>query len=1001
MGLSNVVSELENRATFGSTLVINDGNLRIQEGQLPERIVILGACSNSAADPVNTGEYLIPSNEPFAIVTTQDLKYFKNDDPEATPSEILLQYEDAYNAGGRNFEFVILTRTVAQLAGDVTDTGVILPVSTIYTNRVSAVANMGAHPTGNVGCAVFTHNEDIFFIGGERPNTPATGTLDCTAGAGFGAGEYIRFDHADGTVFAFWFDETGTATEPAAVTTLVAAGATAVEVNVNGLTDEQAADALCAAIEASDLPITAYDANGTGGIALESDEAGTAGNLWTATASGGATGISVTGAISGGAATHTISTRMMKYDPVTDEWSNVTNATGVPIRMVAARRDAGVARHSNTIVHIPGGMTTLRGAGTDTASTAVDTITFTGAGASTATVAAGTVLGARHGEGTWVQVSNGTCVVFGGNTANSAPTSRTDTVFTVTTTSTAAPMVDSTINMNAATRWAGGFYSAAEDYIYVAGGETAAGAIDETVVWDVAGADFTTAVTPSDLSEAKYDFACVSVADAGWVIGGTDGTDESRVIERFDPDSHTWQRKSTLGTAARGGRASVSNYHIFYADDIQGSDYNIGLGNLSDQYVGFPSTFPFYIQVEWEIMKVTGVTVTRSRGRDVDAFVVVRGQRGSTAIAHVDYADVVEDPVELYSQLDDAYEAMMNSSQADYVLPPARAVADCPYLPVGSNFAFQLGMYCHLKTKLDRACMGALGVFPASENPRIKPTLTEENTWVTKLIDYSRVNYQSSEFWDIGDGVTDANGDGKPDTYALWATTDATIPVGAPPMDAGNVELDDEDQPIDLGKYLFIVRAYGFATSDRYVAKFPSATLGYMRHGAAAYIGATVRLNANEGGTNMVSRGFTPHRFYSFQQENQMVLNRYLGIVNRGSNGFRWDTGYTFAWNVSRTHRSDYVLGSTFRRTVLVSRIMRDILGRYYGEAVIGPSRNALEVDITEAIKALVNAGAIGPETEYQLIVSNEDRILGTATLLINLQSVGELTHVRMVISQK
>lgn len=1001
MALSDVAQELNDRRTFGADVVLNDRRLRVDDGLVPERVAILGATSNSAAQ-TGTTEYLIETGQPFRLLRTSELKYFRNGDPEQSPSEITLAYEDAYNSGARSFEFTIVTRTVATLAGDLTTSSTTVPVSTIYTNKVTSIGTMGADPLLRRNAMVFEHNSDIFVVGGERPNTPAAGDITAVAKVALttgGSGDYITFTHTDGTVFAFWFSDSGSI-RPTAVDTLVTAGATAVEVDVTSDTSaDDVSITLGAAITATTaLPIVAFD-SGAGTLDLESDEDGADGNDWTLAEVVGNAGFLITSP-TGGSATNTISRRVKYFDPATDTWNEGVDANGLAMRLVVARRDAAVCQETAAQYNMTGGMTTILG-GADTAVATVDDITFASASSSViSSIAAGTAVNndlTTIGEALFVKLANNSYVIFGGQTGSGT---RSDMVATYVPSTGVA--TDTTKNLDAATRWLGGYYEPVENHIYVFGGETASGAISDTVIWDQTAGDFS-ATTAGSMSDAKYDFAFGSQNGAGWAMGGTDGTNNFDTIERFDPDSKTWQKRSTLGSAHAGcGMASGSDLHLYFVCDTEGHDYNIGLGNLEDQFVGFsdPST-PYYIQVDWEIMSVTGHTTTRSRGRDVDAMTVTRAQKGSTAEPHIDFTDIYEGPEALFDDLDTAYENMINSSTADYILPPMRAVADCPYLPDNENFAYQAANYCYLKTKADRPCMAALGVFPANENPAELPTLSQDNAWITKLNNFSRTNHLSQSIWLIGDGVTDANGDGKPDTYGFWATTDGAIPTGAPPMDAGDVVDDEDGNPIDIGKHLFIVRSYGFGTAGEWAKKFPNATLGYMRPGAAAYVGMTTTLEPSRGGTNAPARGFEPHRTYTFVQENQLATNRYVGVVNRGSNGSRWDVDYTWAYNVSVTNRSDWVLGATFRRVAVVLRSVNDLLVRYYGEPVVGPHRNAMETDLAQVMKQMVANNIIGPNSDYELVVDDVDRILGQARIILELESVGELIKTKIVASLK
>lgn len=1004
MGIETVVNSVfGNRVTYGTTLELQDGNLLIEDQLFPNRVALIGACSNSERDPDNSAEYLIPTNQPTPIAKLEDLAFLRNGDPDDSPSELLLAFRDAYEGGARTFEVVIISRSVVQLGANITSTDTIIPVNSIYTGKVSRMVDFGAHPTANEHFASFEHNGMLFVAGGERPDTPAVGDITSAVKGSYITGDYMTFTHTDARVHGFWFDLTGTDTIPAALAAAVAAGtagSVATIVDINGATSEnEVAILLAAAVETdSALPITAYE--NTTDVEFESDEAGVLGNSWTIAEVG--TGVTVNAGMATGAATNTISTRLFKQDPATDLWSNVLDTAGTALRLVVGTRDAGACHETATVINITGGMVTIEAA-TGTSVETADAITFTSAILSTAAVSVGPPIITNLttlGEALFVRIGLDSYYIFGGNTATgaSAP-SRSDMVATFTPSSGAA--IDTTDNLPAATRWLGGYHEPVSDRIYVFGGETSDGAIDTTSVYDIGTTDFLAAGTAGRMTQKKYAFGYSEINGAAYVFGGHLASGESDKIDRFDPDSLTWSNRDSLVLAASGGGVVKIADRLYYADDIQGGKYNVGIGNLDDQFVGFPlaSTLagtPFFVQLEWEIMHVTSYTTTRLGGRDTDAFAVTRAQRTSTAIAHLDRADLTHDPEVLHTQLSDAFEVMAGLSQADYILMPWRATADCPYLTATKNFAHLAGFYCVFKTSQERTVMGMLGVHPPNENPRVEYTRTEETAWVGFLNDFDRLNYESVTHWSIGDGVTDADSDTKPDTYALWFVKDGSIPTGAPPMDSGSVELDRNKRPIDMGKHLVIIAAYGFATSREYAEKYPSAGRGYLRSGHAQFAGMLSVLDAALGSTGAPARGFIPVRPLTLLDENNLIGKRYVIVVQR-TNGFRWSNGFTFAYNVSASSRSDWVFASSVRRASALTRAIRRIVDIYAGKGTDRQTQTAMDVDIAQKIQNFVGAGVVGPRTTHRTEIDQTDAIMGHARIFLSIHIPGELMNIDMI----
>ena len=997
MGIETLVNSVfGRRVTFGTTLELQDGNLVVEDQLFPNRVALIGACNNQQADPDNPEEYVIPTNVPTPILRLDDIQFLRNADPDRTPSEVMLSFRDVYQGGGRTFEVAIISRTVAQLGGDVDEADTVIPVSTLYTGKVTRMANIGAHPLMIVHGTSFVHADVLVVAGGQRPNTPAVGDLTSDILGNYVTGDYIYFQHADGRVHAFWFDLTGSDTVPAAVTALVAgatAGSTATRVDISGAGSASAAAAIIsAAITANEsLPITGYHA--TANVDLESDEEGADGNAWTLV--NVSTGVTAITTPAGGSATASISRRLMKYDPSTDEWSNLLNAAGNPQRLVVGTRDAGAVRESATQVNITGGMTSIMSAA-DVAVASVDDITFTsGSSNVVSTVAAGTAVNGdltRIGEALWVD-AGGVWYIFGGSTGNGA-TVLSDMVATFVPSTGVA--TDTTDVLDDPTRWMGGYYDAVTDRIYAAGGLTADGAQDKTYIYSVGGTAFLTTPVAGRMTEKKYAFAFAAINGSLYTFGGYKASGESARVDRFDPDSLTWSNRGALLTAGAGGAIGVIANRIYYADEDEGGKYNVGVGNLSDEFVGFPAT-PFYAQLEWEIVLVTGTGTTRARGRDTDALVVTRGQRGSTAIAHSDRPDITLDPNALHAELSESFAQMASLSTADFLAMPWRATADCPYLEEGMNFAHLAGFYAAFKSNSERVVIASLGVHPPNEDPRKEYTRAEEATWVNHLRNFTRQNYNGQMVGKILDGKTDNDGDGKPDTYALWFVKDGSIPTGSPPMESGSVERDRNGRPIDLGKHLIVVAAYGFANDREYLEKLSGASRGVLRSGHPHYIGMLSTLDESVGSTGVATQGFVPMRPLPLDVENDLVGSRYI-VPTLRSNGWRWTNGFTFAYNVSRSSRSDWVFASSVRRAMALTRSIRFIIDRFAGKSTLDYSaQTAMDHEISQKIQNFVAAGIVGPETTHQIIVSADDIVLGQAQVKLSIQIVGELTNVDMI----
>jgi hypothetical protein len=991
MGIENIVGNLfGNRVTFGTSLELQDGNINIQERLFPNRISLMGVCSNSARDADNPDEYLIPNNQPVPIQSLRDLVFLRNDDPEKTASEILLSYYDASSGGGNTFEVTILDRAVVQLGGDVSVSDTVIPVSTVFTNKVTRMLNTQAHPLGATNTSGFEQAGSPYYVGGSLTYTPASGSVTVVAQTDMAAGDYVSFAHSDGRVVGFWFQVGGSDPVPAALQAAVTAGAVgsaAIEVDITGATTaDEVRDALGAAVQAyTDLPIAAVE-GGAGEVDLISLEPGLDGNEWTVDDVIADAG-SASAGMAGGSAVNSSNALTFYIDTNdNDTWKTLLDAAGMAVLLDTPVAGAGILRDSASEVDILGG-TLSNGNVTD----AVQRLTFSAPG-----VAAPSTEGAITGAVTdltnaaWVDTGT-TRYVIGGHDG----TNPSDVIGSID----GAYVVTLEDNLAQATSELGAYHDASNNKIFIFGGLTIDGPTPRTYEYDVLADEIEGEV--GQMTQAKYAFAYAVVGNAVYAFGGSLLIGETTRIERFDPETKTWSARTNLIQASTGGTAVTANLRIYYADADQGGKYNVGVGNLSDPAVGFqdPATLnsdPLHIQLEWEIMRVTAYTTVRSRGRDTDAFVVQRGQRGSTAVAHVDFADITHDPEVLYDQMSTGLEAMVQSSTADFVVAPWRATADCPYLEQSKNFAFLVGLYASAKTNYDRMVMATLGVHPPNENPRVEYTRAQEKVWVDHLNNYDRLNYEGLQTWKVGDGVTDDNNDRKPDHYALWFTRDAQIPSGAPPMESGEVVKDTNDRPIDLGKHLVIVTTYGFATAREYRNKFPSASRGYLRSCHPQFAGALSTLSPAVGSTGIQARGVVPVRVVTLLEENDLIRNRYVLAVQR-TNGIRWSNGLTFGYNVSDTSRTDWTFASSMRKVAALTRAVRKVIDLYVGKNTDRESQTAMDQDISKLIQDFVNEGIVGARTVHNIEVDPDEGILGYARVHLSVHIPGELMRIDMV----
>ena len=104
-----------------------------------------------------------------------------------------------------------------------------------------------------------------------------------------------------------------------------------------------------------------------------------------------------------------------------------------------------------------------------------------------------------------------------------------------------------------------------------------------------------------------------------------------------------------------------------------------------------------------------------------------------------------------------------------------------------------LANFCYQSTANNNTCIGVIGVDGPNTSPSGTPTLTEIETWVADLENYT--------YCGCYDGTTDATEDGVPENYCFVATSDGHMPAS---FSGGDVE-DAKGNKVDIGAYISVV----------------------------------------------------------------------------------------------------------------------------------------------------------------------------------------------------
>jgi hypothetical protein len=373
--------------------------------------------------------------------------------------------------------------------------------------------------------------------------------------------------------------------------------------------------------------------------------------------------------------------------------------------------------------------------------------------------------------------------------------------------------------------------------------------------------------------------------------------------------------------------------------------------------------------------------------RNLEVFVLSDG-------SGVRYSEDAVTPAQRFAMLARAYELLINHD-VDIMLP-VQAKVDMTGLASTQNFAWQLANFCYQATKEYNSCIGTVGVQPPSAAVAVTgtPSLALQSSWVDALAAFNTSGLMGIDF-SIYDGVTDANGDGIPDDYAFWATTDEQIPIGSPPAQAANIRKDSKGNPIDIGGYISVVASWCKIRNEAAARLYPIQGY-YNAGGEGVYAGLISSLPAEISTTNMPVPGAEVLRNLSARQVNTLSGARFVSFWTM-PNGFVVASGLTGAHNISQYYRSDFVRLTTVRITQESIAAIRIVCNPFIGKPNNTVNRSALENAIDEGLSRLQKRGAL-EGFRFSLISTPTMRVLGQIIVDLTIVPAFEIQEITVQI---
>lgn len=287
-----------------------------------------------------------------------------------------------------------------------------------------------------------------------------------------------------------------------------------------------------------------------------------------------------------------------------------------------------------------------------------------------------------------------------------------------------------------------------------------------------------------------------------------------------------------------------------------------------------------------------------------------------------------------------AYQLLENYT-CDWVVPLG-VYADDKLPGRYQSFAYELGLFCSVLSYRNKMTLGVIGMTPCRDT-----SLAGVQKYVEKMLAYKN-------FYLMRD-------------------------------DKGNVILDGQGNPIDLGMFLSVVGGadpiYQNASSGRYAGDV-----------AVAYAGINGVLAPQSAPTNKVLKGAKGLRFsLSNKQHNDLLGNRIVTFKTKDSNVVAVD-GVTAAMP-----SSDYTRLSTAKVVREVVDQLREVSEPFIGQPNTIEQRNALSSALSKRLSALTGQGML-VSYEFQVIATQADQVLGQCRIELTLIPPQELRRITTVV---
>lgn len=293
------------------------------------------------------------------------------------------------------------------------------------------------------------------------------------------------------------------------------------------------------------------------------------------------------------------------------------------------------------------------------------------------------------------------------------------------------------------------------------------------------------------------------------------------------------------------------------------------------------------------------------------------------------------------------------------------------------NFAWQLADFCFNLSINDNEAFGVIGTHAPSSR-----SITAVTNWVGRAPEYSAAGFATRNGSGLLGNKFMAGAIGR--DRGFFATSSGYLPITGNFESDADVLKDDNDEMIDLGKYLRVVAGQALFRNS-----FDTTGFGYIEAGHGAVAGLLSSLTASAAITNKVLPGLQPAFNLNKAKLNALAGARFISFKTVAGEAVIVD-GPT-----ATRSTSDYNRDTTFRIVSEALQRVRDVAQPFIGRGSSALRIESMNTNIDTELNAMKTEGSL-IDFRRETTQTPEQRAQGIIDIALTLVVAFEIRKIRV-----